>query len=45
VALLQAGLGIMTVLAAAPLSLSLLHQAGAAVLWMTTLLAARAVWR
>jgi cytochrome c oxidase assembly protein subunit 15 len=45
VALLQAGLGIMTVLAAASLSLSLLHQAGAAVLWMTTLLAARAVWR
>ena len=44
-ALLQAGLGIMTVLAASPLSLSLLHQAGAAVLWMTTLAAARAAWR
>ena len=45
VALLQAGLGIMTVLAVSPLSLSLLHQAGAAVLWMTTLVAARAAWR
>jgi cytochrome c oxidase assembly protein subunit 15 len=45
VALLQAGLGIITVLAASPLSLSLLHQAGAAILWMTALLAARAAWR
>jgi cytochrome c oxidase assembly protein subunit 15 len=45
VALLQAGLGIMTVLAVSPLSLSLLHQAGAAILWMTTLVAARAAWR
>ncbi|MGD9965543.1 MAG: COX15/CtaA family protein [Hyphomonadaceae bacterium] len=45
VALLQAGLGIMTVLAASPLSLSLLHQAGAAILWMTALIAARAAWR
>ena len=45
VALLQAGLGIVTVLAVSPLSLSLLHQAGAAVLWMTTLVAARAAWR
>ncbi|MEZ5956104.1 MAG: COX15/CtaA family protein [Hyphomonadaceae bacterium] len=45
VALLQAGLGIMTVVAASPLSLSLLHQAGAAILWMTTLVAARAAWR
>ncbi len=45
VALLQAGLGIMTVLAVSPLSLSLLHQAGAALLWMTTLVAARAAWR
>lgn len=45
VALLQAALGIMTVLAVSPLSLSLLHQAGAAVLWMTTLVAARAAWR
>lgn len=45
VALLQACLGIMTVIAVSPISLSLLHQAGAAVLWMTTLVAARAVWR
>lgn len=45
VAALQAGLGIMTVVAASPLSLSLLHQAGAAILWMTTLVAARAAWR
>ncbi|MEZ5960658.1 MAG: COX15/CtaA family protein [Hyphomonadaceae bacterium] len=45
VAVLQAGLGIMTVLAVSPLSLSLLHQAGAAILWMTTLVAARATWR
>jgi len=45
VALLQAGLGIMTVLAVSPLSLSLLHQAGAAILWMTALVAARAAWR
>ncbi len=45
VAALQAGLGIMTVLAASPLSLSLLHQAGAAVLWMTAVVAARAAWR
>ena len=42
---LQAALGIMTVLAVSPLSLSLLHQAGAAILWMTTLVAARAAWR
>jgi cytochrome c oxidase assembly protein subunit 15 len=45
VATLQAGLGIMTVLAASPLSLSLLHQAGATILWMTALVAARAAWR
>lgn len=45
VALLQAGLGIMTVVAVSPLSLSLLHQAGAAILWMTMLVAARAAWR
>jgi cytochrome c oxidase assembly protein subunit 15 len=45
VALLQAGLGVMAVLAVSPLSLSLLHQAGSAVLWMTTLVAARAAWR
>jgi cytochrome c oxidase assembly protein subunit 15 len=45
VAALQAGLGIMTVLSASPLPLSLLHQAGAAILWMTALVAARAAWR
>jgi cytochrome c oxidase assembly protein subunit 15 len=45
VALLQAGLGIVTVLAVSPLSLSLLHQAGAALLWMTALVSARAAWR
>lgn len=42
VALLQAALGIATVLAVSPLSLSLTHQAGAAVLWMSALVAARA---
>ena len=45
VALMQAGLGIMTVLAVSPLSLSLLHQAGAVILWMTAVVAARAAWR
>lgn len=45
VALLQAGLGVITVLAVSPLSLSLLHQAGATILWMTALVAARAAWR
>jgi cytochrome c oxidase assembly protein subunit 15 len=44
-ALLQTGLGIITVIAASPLSLSLLHQAGAAILWMTALVSARAAWR
>jgi cytochrome c oxidase assembly protein subunit 15 len=44
-ALLQAGLGIMTVVAASPLSLSLIHQAGAALLWMATVIAARTAWR
>jgi cytochrome c oxidase assembly protein subunit 15 len=44
-ALAQAGLGILTVLAASPLSLSLVHQAGAAMLWMATVIAARAAWR
>jgi cytochrome c oxidase assembly protein subunit 15 len=44
-ALLQAGLGIMTVVAASALSLSLIHQAGAALLWMATVIAARAAWR
>jgi len=44
-ALAQAALGIATVLAVSPLSLSLLHQAGAACLWMTALLCARTAWR
>jgi heme a synthase len=34
-ALAQAALGIQTVISVSPLGLSLLHQAGAAVLWMT----------
>jgi heme A synthase len=37
VALFQVALGIMTVLAASPFWPSLLHQAGAAILWMTAL--------
>lgn len=41
IALFQALLGIVTVVSVSPLSLSLLHQAGAAVLWMTTLAAGR----
>jgi cytochrome c oxidase assembly protein subunit 15 len=45
VALVQVGLGIMTLLAISPLSLSLMHQLGAALLWMTALVAARAAWR
>jgi len=35
-ALAQAGLGVTTVLAVSPLSLSLAHQAGAVLLWITT---------
>ena len=45
VALLQAALGIETVVLAAPLWLSLAHQAGAALLWMAALISARASWR
>jgi cytochrome c oxidase assembly protein subunit 15 len=45
VALLQAALGVATVLAVSPLSLSLLHQLGAALLWMSALLTSRAAWR
>lgn len=45
VALLQAALGIHTVMAASPLGLSLAHQAGAAVLWMAAVVSARAAWR
>jgi len=42
VALLQAGLGIWTVVSASPLSLSLLHQLGAVILWTAALVWARA---
>jgi cytochrome c oxidase assembly protein subunit 15 len=45
VALLQVGLGIQTVISGSPLGLSLVHQAGAAILWMTTLACARIAWR
>jgi len=45
IALLQVGLGIQTVISASPLSLSLMHQAGAALLWCGALVAARASWR
>lgn len=44
-ALAQAGLGVLTVIAASPLSFSLVHQAGAVALWMATLVAVRAAWR
>jgi cytochrome c oxidase assembly protein subunit 15 len=44
-ALFQAALGIQTVISAAPLSLSLAHQAGAALLWAGTIISARASWR
>ena len=37
VALAQAALGIQTVLSVSPLGLSLLHQAGAAILWLLTI--------
>lgn len=45
IALAQVVLGVMTVLAASPLSLSLMHQAGAAALWATALVSARLAWR
>jgi cytochrome c oxidase assembly protein subunit 15 len=45
VALLQAALGVHTVMAASPLSLSRLHQAGAVALWTAALVSARAAWR
>jgi cytochrome c oxidase assembly protein subunit 15 len=44
-ALLQVMLGVLTVLAAAPLSLSLLHQFGAVALWIATLGTVRLVRR
>jgi len=43
--LLQVGLGIHTVLSASAIAPSLIHQAGAAVLWAIALLSARAAWR
>lgn len=45
VALVQVLLGVLTVLAVSPLSLSLLHQAGAVALWAATLTCAKAAWR
>lgn len=44
-ALLQVGLGIHTVLSASTLWPSLVHQAGAVVLWVLALVTARAAWR
>ncbi len=44
-ALLQVMLGVLTVLAAAPLSLSLLHQFGAVALWIATVGTVRLVRR
>ncbi|MBX9746350.1 MAG: COX15/CtaA family protein, partial [Hyphomonadaceae bacterium] len=45
IALVQVGLGVLTVLAASPLSLSLMHQAGAVALWAAALVSARLAWR
>jgi cytochrome c oxidase assembly protein subunit 15 len=45
VALVQVGLGVLTVLAASPLSLSLMHQAGAVALWAIALVSTRLAWR
>lgn len=44
-AALQVILGIATVVHASPLSLSLVHQAGAALLWALSLIALRSGWR
>jgi heme a synthase len=44
-ALLQAAIGIQTIISVSPLGLSLLHQAGAAILWMTALIYSRAAGR
>jgi heme a synthase len=38
-------LGVLTVLAASPLSLSLMHQAGGVALWAAALVSARLAWR
>jgi cytochrome c oxidase assembly protein subunit 15 len=45
VALVQVLLGVLTVLAASPLSLSLMHQAGGVALWAAALVSARLAWR
>jgi len=45
IAVVQVGLGVLTVLAASPLSLSLMHQAGAVALWAAALVSARLAWR
>jgi heme A synthase len=44
VALLQMLLGIITLVSVTPLPLALAHQFGAAVLWLTTVLALRAAY-
>jgi len=44
-ALLQVALGVLTVLAVSPLSLSLLHQFGAVALWVAAITATRIAWR
>ena len=43
--LLQSSLGIATVIAGAPLGLSLAHQGGAVALWLAGVFVARATWR
>jgi heme a synthase len=45
IALVQVALGVLTVLAASPVSLSLMHQAGAVALWAAALVSARLAWR
>lgn len=44
-ALAQAGLGVGAVLLASPLWISLIHQGGAALLWMAAVVCLRAAWR
>jgi heme A synthase len=44
-ALVQAALGIQTVISVSPVGLSLLHQAGAAILWMAAVFCAYVVRR
>lgn len=45
IALVQVLLGVLTVLAASPLSLSLMHQAGGVALWAAAVVSARLAWR